>query len=286
MRLGGLVIHGNSVATLGECLDSLKASCDEVVAVDSGSTDGSAELVRSRGIRAVSRPWRGYGAARAAGAKALAGCDYVMYLDSDESLNEASIAAIKAWRGSSPRLPYYRFYIRDWADLPGRRFVYRHERHVRLFRYDSITWREDMIIHEAPPSGSSPVIEAYVEHRFANSLDDRREKHDVYALLWAIRADAAGKQPKREFFQRTAHIIRDAIFKGALWRGGLDGWRLAASMSFYHQRKHQFLRALQQGEFADIRAAYRERRYEDVLALTQAAVTSRAQGSIGAGRSG
>ncbi len=57
MRLGGFVIHGNAAPTLTACLESLVAVCDTVVAVDSGSTDGSAELVARVGARAVSHPW-------------------------------------------------------------------------------------------------------------------------------------------------------------------------------------------------------------------------------------
>ena len=64
MRLGGFVIHGNNADTLARCLDAIAAVADEVVAVDSCSSDGSAELARSRGIRQVVHRWEGYGAAR------------------------------------------------------------------------------------------------------------------------------------------------------------------------------------------------------------------------------
>ena len=50
-----------------------RAVADPVVAVDSCSTDGSAGLVRARGIPAIVHPWEGYGAARAVGARALDG---------------------------------------------------------------------------------------------------------------------------------------------------------------------------------------------------------------------
>jgi len=131
MRLGGFVIHGSAAATLGACLESLAAVCDELVAVDSGSCDGSAELVRASGARRVEHPWCGYGAARVAAVAALAPCDYVFFLDSDERLLPGAVEAIRRWKESSPAAPYVRLALRDWAELPGRRFLFRTEHRVR-----------------------------------------------------------------------------------------------------------------------------------------------------------
>ena len=64
MRLGGFVLHGNNVDTLGAALDGLKATCDEVLALDSNSTDGSSALVEAKGVR--SRIARGKGSGRRA----------------------------------------------------------------------------------------------------------------------------------------------------------------------------------------------------------------------------
>ncbi len=94
VRLGGFVLFRNNARTLDACLTSLHRVCDEVVAIDTGSADGSAALAQARGTRRLARPWRGYGEARAAAAEALRGCDYLFYLDSDER----SHAALEAWR--------------------------------------------------------------------------------------------------------------------------------------------------------------------------------------------
>src|SRR4051794_7968011 len=107
MRLGGYVIHGNNRDTLGACLEALLAVCDEVVALDSRSTDGSVELAQRLGARSVSHAWRGYGAARAAAMDALGPCDYVFYLDSDERLEPEALRVLRAWRDSQPTQPLY-----------------------------------------------------------------------------------------------------------------------------------------------------------------------------------
>ena len=134
MKLGGFVIHGNNRDTLGACLESLRSVCDEVVALDSQSTDGSVELARDLGARSVSRPWRGYGAARAAAVEALGPCDYVFYLDSDERLAPGAERVFQEWRASAPTHPAYRVPVRDWAELEGHRFLYRTHWRARLTR--------------------------------------------------------------------------------------------------------------------------------------------------------
>jgi len=257
MRLGGFVIHGNSVETLGQCLEGLQKVCDEIVTVDSCSTDGSAELVGSRGIRSIPVPWQGYGAARAAAVEALAGCDYLFYLDSDEYLLEPAIQELRAWRESRPSAPVYRVRRRNWADFSGRRFLYRTDTRARLVRYDAAAWTRQMIVHEALPRGRHPRTRVVVEHRFASSLDERLAKDDRYALLWAIRAFNEGRRPKPYWLERCAHVVRDLVAKGALFRGGLDAIRLSWVVSRYHAQKQRYLRRVRAGEYGRLVADFK-----------------------------
>lgn len=272
MRLGGFVIHGDSAATLPACLDSLAATCDTVLAVDSGATDGSADLVRARGFRRLEHPWEGYGSARAAAVAALSDCDWVFYLDSDERLPAASIDALRRWRESPPTAPAYRVALEDWVELPTRRFRLRTHWRKRLFRRDVAGWTRDMLIHESvdvPGAGRLPIA---VEHRFATSLDDRAGKHDRYALLWAVQAFAHGRPRKSPGLQQPAQALKLLVGKGALFRGGWDAARVAWNASAYHSRKYVWLERLGTGAHAELVTAYREGRYRALLALVADAV--------------
>jgi (heptosyl)LPS beta-1,4-glucosyltransferase len=267
VRLAGYVIHGNSAATLAPCLDSLEAVCDEVVAVDSCSSDGSAELVRSRGLRSVIQPWEGYGAARATAVRALGPCGYVFFLDSDEYLLPEAQAAIRAWKDTSPRVPHVTLVRRDWAELPTRRFVFRQERHVRLVRLDAATWSPSMVVHEALPPRETEALDAFIEHRFVTSVGQRHDKEDRYALLWALRATAEGWRRKPVWPQRIVHTLRNGVAKGALFRGGRDGLALAWNVSRYHARKHAYLAEVERGEHAEALRALREGRLRDLYRI-------------------
>ncbi len=266
MRLGGFVIHGNNADTLARCLDSLLAVSDAVAAVDSRSTDGSARVVASRpAIRHVVRAWEGYGAARAAAVEALPGCDYYFFLDSDEGLRPEAIAALRAWKASAPVAPHHTLVLRDWAELPTGRFLFRTERRVRIVRADHARWTREMIVHEALPRAETLKLPIAFEHRFATSTEGLREKLEGYALLWAVKAHHDGKRPKPASLQKAVHLLRGALVKGALFRGGLAALPLCEAMAGYHARKHELLGALRRGEHADLARAYAEGRNADVL---------------------
>lgn len=262
MRLGGFVIHGDAATTLGRCLDGLAAVCDELVAVDSGATDGSAELARARGARRVMLPWQGYGAARAAAAEALRHCDYLFFLDSDEWLEPPAVEALRAWKASSPAAPAYTVIRRDWAELPTGRFLFASDPHVRLARPAHARWTRRMLVHEALSREGAAALDAVVEHRFATSLEGFRAKEERYALLWALQAQAEGRTGKWPALQAPAHALRLGVFKGALLRGGLPALRLAWGFGRYHARKYELLRALRAGAHPELVRALADDRLE------------------------
>ncbi len=271
MRIGGFVIHGNDRETLDPCLDSLLSVADEVVAIDSRSTDGSAELVRSKGIRSVVVPWQGYGAARHAAVRELSGCDYIFFLDSDESLAPGASPIFAAWRASKPDLPHYGLARRDWAHLPEGSFVFRSEWHTRLVRADAAVWRPEMIVHEALPRRERAPLAAVIEHRFLTSTTSLMEKQDWYALLWAVQAHADGKRARGSPFKRVGHVFRNCVLKGAWLRGGAASLRVAWAVSRYHARKNHYLRRVERGEFPAFVEAYREKRFLDLFAMRPSA---------------
>jgi glycosyltransferase involved in cell wall biosynthesis len=267
VRLGGFVIHGNAAPTLSAALESLKAVCDDVVAVDSGSTDGSAALVAGAQVRPVTHPWEGYGAARAAAVAALQGCDWLLYLDADEWLEPEARARLVAWKQTPLDAPVCLLPVHDWAELPTGRFLYRTHHRARLVRRDAAVWSPKMIVHEALSQQHAHALDAPIEHHFASDIPARGQKEEIYALLWAIRAHAEGRRGKLPWLQRPALFVRDALLKGALFRGGLAALKLAWAVAAYHSRKYERLRELNGGAHAELTRAYAAADYARVFAL-------------------
>lgn len=101
----------DNAATLDECLGSL-AFCDEIVVLDSGSTDATLAIAERHGARVHSQPFAGYSAQKQA-ALDLAQHDWTLLLDADEFLSDAARAEIER-ELIAPRADGYRLPRQEW----------------------------------------------------------------------------------------------------------------------------------------------------------------------------
>ena len=92
VRLSAALIVRDEVAMLGDCLRSLRGLVDEIVVVDTGSTDGTPDLAAGLGARVVTFPWLGDFAAARNEALARAAGRWVLYIDADERVRPVSRA--------------------------------------------------------------------------------------------------------------------------------------------------------------------------------------------------
>src|SRR5436309_8928498 len=89
------MIVRNEAARLAACLDSAGPAVDEIVVVDTGSTDGTQALARAEGARVVEWSWRDDFAAARNQALALARGPWVLVLDGDERLAPGAAARVR-----------------------------------------------------------------------------------------------------------------------------------------------------------------------------------------------
>ncbi|RBF87417.1 glycosyltransferase family 2 protein, partial [Xanthomonas oryzae pv. oryzae] len=93
-RISACIIAFNEADRLRNCLTSL-AFCDEIVVVDSGSTDATAAIASAHGARVLQRAFDGYRSQKAF-CVAQASHDWVLCLDADERVSDALRASIIA----------------------------------------------------------------------------------------------------------------------------------------------------------------------------------------------
>jgi len=118
LRLSVAMIVKNEAAALGHGLASIRGLWDELVVLDTGSTDGTPDLARSFGARVEAFAWvDDFAAARNAGLALCTG-DWVLVLDADEAVDPADHARLRAACGeggpAAYRLPI-RNYLRSGA---------------------------------------------------------------------------------------------------------------------------------------------------------------------------
>jgi glycosyltransferase involved in cell wall biosynthesis len=94
-----ILITYNEESDLPEALESLRGVADEIVVVDSGSTDRTREIAQDFGARIVSRPFTNFGEQKNFAA-AQAAHGWLLSLDADERLSGQLREAIAAWKQS------------------------------------------------------------------------------------------------------------------------------------------------------------------------------------------
>ena len=104
MRISVVLITLNEEVNLPRTLESVKPlvrdGLDEIIVVDSGSTDRTLEIAQSYGARVFIEPWKGFAAQKNSAMEKASG-DWVLQLDADESLEPKLVEEIKVATGQN-----------------------------------------------------------------------------------------------------------------------------------------------------------------------------------------
>jgi glycosyltransferase involved in cell wall biosynthesis len=190
--LSVVIIVKNAATQLAACLESASFA-DEIVVVDSGSIDGTAELAAGRGARVLRQEWLGFGRQKQFAVEA-ARHDWVLCLDADERVSEplrASILAVLA----GPAMQSY-------AMPRCNRFMGRWLRHgegypdwsLRLFDRRHARWSDDPVHEKVLTDAPVARIEGDLLHDSAETLAGYLDKQNRYTSMQAEGMFKAGKR--------------------------------------------------------------------------------------------
>jgi len=192
MPLSVTIITRNAASQLEGCLASVTFA-EEVVVVDSGSTDRTVELAARRGARVISKGWLGFGPQKQFAVES-AQHDWVLCLDADESLSEALresiIAELKAPRGFVYAMPRRNRFLGRWL-RHGEGYP---DWSVRLFHRKHARWGDETV-HEKVVT-VQPVLRLRGDllHDSAETLEKYLDKQNRYTSLQAEALHASGRR--------------------------------------------------------------------------------------------
>ncbi len=209
---------------LGECLTHL-AFCDEVVVVDSGSTDATVAIARAAGARVHEHAWPGFAAQRNI-AIGLAKSDWVLEVDADERVNPELAAEIMAFLAApAPGFDIAGFPMRDrfLGRLLGPSARYPKYR-IRLFRRGAYRHDESRTVHEQiKPHGPVWPFQGDMEHLLAESLAEALRDMRRYAALESRQVPAASSW-SGYLVGILARPSAKALYRLTIGGGWRDGW--------------------------------------------------------------
>ncbi|WP_222565890.1 glycosyltransferase family 2 protein [Novilysobacter antarcticus] len=248
--ISACIITFNEAARIGDCLASL-AFCDEIVVVDSQSTDATVQIADAMGARVLERPFTGFRSQKQFAIE-QARNDWVLCVDADERVSDALREAILAARDAGfvdaagyrfARLDHYfgRF-LRHGNAYP--------DRILRLFDRRRGGWRGTREIHEAASvDGPVKTLAGDLVHYPYRSLEQQLAKTQRYARMMAEHDFARGK---RASLAKLVLSPAWRFWRGYILRAGfLDGWHglvYAYVRANYVRQKTIMLWLLQNGQ--------------------------------------
>ena len=189
--LSAVLITRNAAAQLDACLESLRFA-DEIVVVDSASTDATREVAARHGARIVECEWRGFGPQKRF-AVSQASHDWVLCVDADERVSPelaASVAAALAGPVSTVyRMPRCNRFLGRWL-RHGEGYP---DWSPRLFDRRSAQWSEDSVHEKVLYSATPGVLAGDLLHESAEDLAQYLEKQNRYTTLAAKQLYDAGR---------------------------------------------------------------------------------------------
>lgn len=193
--LSVVLITLNAAAQLRPCLESA-AFADEILVVDSGSSDGTQELATASGARVLHQDWLGFGPQKHF-AVTQAAHDWVLCLDADERVTPELAAAIGAALASSSDTAAFRF-------ARCNRFLGRYLRHgegypdwsLRLFDRRRARWSDDAVHEKVVSDGPVGTLAGDLLHDSAETIAAYLSKQNRYTTLAAEAAVAAGQRAR------------------------------------------------------------------------------------------
>lgn len=256
-----VVIALNEEANIGRCLASVSGLAHQMVVVDSGSTDHTREIAEAAGAEVCIQKFLGYGPQKQF-AMDRARCDWLLFLDADEWLDDEARNAIKAILQRPPsgavtgfRLRMSTFYLGRWIKHAG----WLREWKLRLVRRGCGRWKPD-VVHEALEltSGRCESLPGKILHLPYRDLSDQLRTIDRYTEIISVR-DRDTPLP-RVWFGMVFEPPLVFLHKYFLQLGFLDGAQgfLGASlMAFYFFLRYARIRERRNGHEDPVRQKLR-----------------------------
>lgn len=247
--LSVVIITFNEAARIERCLESVRSVADEIIVLDSGSSDGTLQIAEKWGAKTFYSPFAGYIEQKN---KALthASNKYVLSLDADEALSPELIESIRKAKAQFA----FDVYSMNRCTAYCGRFI-RHgswypDRKTRLFNKEKACWGginpHDKVI--AADNCTQQYLRGDILHYSYDTLEEHIVQNNRFSSIAARAYFAKGKRAR--YWQFLVNPAWAFLHSYVVRRGFLDGFRgyvIARNIAHMTFMKYYKLMALQKG---------------------------------------
>jgi len=247
LKISATIITYNEERNLPRAIESLRCA-DEVLVVDSGSSDRTVELAQKLGARVIESQWLGYAKQKNFAAE-RASHDWILSLDADESLSEALEAEIWGLKKGAPdcdayTMPRLARYLGRWIRHSG----WYPDRKVRLYHRAKAHWEGDFVHESVKVAGPVGDLQGNLLHFTCDSLAEHMRTMDRYTTLAAEQLVEAGRRVSwaRLIFEPPWTFFRTYVLQAG-FLDGVEGVAIANMAALYNFLKYAKARFMAPG---------------------------------------
>jgi len=235
VKISVCIITLNEEHTIEDCLKSV-SWCDEIVLVDSGSTDQTVAICQSMGCRVIYNKFTSFSSQRQLAAS-LAANDWILFVDADERLSPKLIDEL---RSLEPKYVAYNINFRTY--LYGRLMRscgLRNEKHIRLYNRKYAKFSDNSVHEQLVVEGLVGSLQNHINHFTHPDLHESLEKINRYTELWSNEKIAGGKKTSviKVVIQFPFKFIQYYIVRGGIV-DGFPGFIYSFSTGVYGTMKY------------------------------------------------
>lgn len=241
--LSVLILTKNEERNIGRAIRSVEGLADEVVVVDSGSTDRTVEIAQSLGAKVIFKEWEGYPSQLNYGVEQCSG-EWILVLDADEEVSKELKESIKR-EIEKPSYEVYMVSRRTYYLGAFLRYAWYPEWRVRLFRKGKVRF-EGKLHERAIYAGKAGKLKGDLYHYSYSSLHSQYLKTVNYAQQMAQLMKEEGKKFRlyKLVFNPLWHFFK-VYFLQLGFLDGMRGFMVAMSAFVYTFLKYKFLYELE-----------------------------------------
>lgn len=243
-KISAIIITKNEESNLERCLRSV-SWVDEIIVVDSESTDRTVEIAKSFKAKIFYPEWKGFGPTKQY-ALDQAGGEWVLSIDADEEVSFTLKNEIKQLLENEPDCDGYR--VPRKTQLLGRWILHSGwypDYVLRLIKKDAGRFTQVLVHEKIEVEGKIGNLHNPLMHYSYPTLEDYLRKLDQYSTLGAEELFAAGKKfsPLQMIFKPPLSFIKKFVFQRG-WRDGWEGFLIAYLTSTGTLLRYAKLRSL------------------------------------------